>query len=89
MDGRFEVRREELLAQARVSAEDWASVSARLEAFVEPFVAGLTEDAQRRHFLEYSSGLLSTLEHKTGEAIGYLYRQDRKQMGSVSEKRMA
>jgi len=80
MDGRFEVRREELLAQARVSAEDWASVSARLETFVEPFVAGLTEDAQRRHFLEYSSGLLSTLEHKTGEAIAYLYRQDRKQM---------
>ena len=80
MDGRFEVRRDELLAQARVSAEDWASVSDRLEKFVEPFVAGLTEDAQRRHFFEYSSGLLSTLEHKTGEAIAYLYRQDRKQM---------
>ena len=80
MDGRFEVRREELLAQARVSAEDWESVSARLEAFVEPFVTELTEDAQRRHFLEYSSGLLSTLEHKTGEAIAYLHGQDRKQM---------
>jgi len=80
MDGRFEVRREELLAHARVSAEDWASVSARLETFVEPFVAGLMEDAQRRHFLEYSSGLLSTLEHKTGEAIAYLHRQERKQM---------
>ena len=48
MDGRFEVRREELLAQARVSAEDWTSVSARLEVFVEPFVARLTEDAQRQ-----------------------------------------
>lgn len=80
MDGRFEIRREELLAQARVSAQDWVGVSERLETFVEPFVKGLTEAAQRRHFVEYSSGLLSTLERKTGEGIAYLHGQDRKQI---------
>ena len=40
MDGRFEVRREELLTQTRVLAEDWVGVSERLEQFVEPFVGG-------------------------------------------------
>ena len=78
MDGRFEVRREELLAQARVSAEDWSGMMARLETFVVPFVGVLGEPAQRRHFLEYSSGLLSNLERKTGEGIAYLHGQDRK-----------
>lgn len=80
MDGRFEVRRKELLSQAQVSIEDWTGVSARLETFVEPFVSVLTGEAQRRHFVEYSSGLLSTLDRKTGEGIGYLHGQDRKQM---------
>lgn len=80
MDGRFEARREELLAQACVSVKDWEAVVARLETFVEPFVESLTESAQRRHFVEYASGLLSNLERKTSEGIAYLYDQDRKQM---------
>ena len=80
MDGRFEVRREKLLAQAQVSAEDWDGVTERLEAFVKPFVGVLTEAAQRRHLVEYASGLLSSLERKTGEGIAYLQGQDRKQM---------
>lgn len=80
MDGRFEVRRQELLAQACVSVEDWEAVVTRLETFVEPFVAALTEAAQRRHFVEYAAGLLSSLERKTGEGIAYLHGQDRKPM---------
>ena len=80
MDRRFEARREELLAQACVSVKDWAAVVARLEAFVEPFVESLTEAAQRRHLVEYSSGLLSSLERKTGEGIADLHGQDRKPM---------
>ena len=80
MDGRFEARREELLAQACVSVKDWEEVVARLEAFVEPFVGSLTEAAQRRHLVEYSAGLLSSLDRKTGEGIAYLHGQDRKQM---------
>ena len=80
MDGRFEARREELLAQACVSVKDWEAVVARSQAFVEPFVESLTGSAQRRHLVEYSSGLLSGLERKTGEGIAYLHGQDRKQM---------
>ena len=80
MDGRFEARRDELLAQAQVSPEDWSGVIARLESFVKPFVTALTEPAQRRHFVEYLSGLLSTLARKTGEGIAYLHGHDRKQI---------
>ena len=52
----------------------------RLETFVEPFVESLTESAQRRHFVESASGLLSNLERKTSEGIAYLHDQDRQQM---------
>lgn len=80
MDGRFDARRDELLAQAQVSPEDWSAVPARLESFVEPFVSVLTEPAQRRHCFEYASGLLSNLDRKTSEGIAYLHGQDRKKM---------
>lgn len=80
MDGRFEARRDELLAQAQVSPEDWSGVIARLESFVKPFVKSLTEPAQGRHFVEYVSGLLSNLARKTGEAIAYLHGHDRNQL---------
>ena len=80
MDGRFAARREELLAQAQVSPEDWSGVTKRLESFVEPFVGTLTEPAQRRHFVEYTSGLLSNLDRKTGEGIAYLHGHDRNQL---------
>ena len=92
MEGRFEVRREELLALAQVSVEDWDGVTERLEAFVQPFVAALNETAQqqqqqqqrqrrqRRHFVESASGLLSNLERKTGEGIAYRHGQDRQPM---------
>ena len=80
MEGRFEVRRGELLAQACVSVEDWWAVEAELAVFAEPFVESLIESAQRRHLVEYTAGLLSTLERKTGEGIAYLHGQDRKQL---------
>ena len=60
MDRRFEARREELLAQAYVSVKNW-------EAVVAPFVEALAGAARRRHWVEYWSGLLSSLDRKTGE----------------------
>lgn len=80
MDGRFEVRRAELLAQTQVSVEDWDGATELLETFDEPFVESLSESAQRWHFVEYASELLSNLEQTTGEGITYLHDQDRKQM---------
>ena len=80
MEGRFEARVGELLDQACVKVEDWQEVVAQLEAYAKPFAQTLVESAQRRHLVEYVSGLLSTLERKTSEGIAYLHGQDRKQL---------
>ena len=45
--------------------------------FAHPFTASLAEPEQRRHAVEYITGLLSKLEHKTGEGIAYLHDQER------------
>ena len=80
MEGRFEARCGELMDQACVKVEHWQEVMPQLEAFVKPFAETLVESAQRRHLVEYVSGLLSTLERKTSEGIAYLHGQDRKQL---------
>src|SRR5436305_999945 len=66
-----------MLAQAEVAADLVDGFMGRLETFVEPFAASLTEPEQRRHAVEYVSGLLSKLERKTGEAIAYLHDRER------------
>jgi SRSO17 transposase len=77
MERRFEARLGEMLADAEVVPEMLEGMLTRLEAFVEPFAVSLDEPAQRRHTLEYITGLISDLEHKTGEGIAYLHDQER------------
>ena len=77
MERRYEARLEEMLEDAEVSPEMLEGMLKRLETFVEPFAEALDEPAQRRHALEYTTGLLSDLKHKTGEAIAYLHDQKR------------
>ena len=77
MERRYEARLEEMLEDAEVSPEMLEGMLNRLETFVEPFAETLDEPAQRRHALEYTTGLLSDLKHKTGEAIAYLHDQKR------------
>jgi SRSO17 transposase len=77
MERRYEARLEEMLADAEVSPEMLGGMLTRLETFVQPFAAALEEPAQRCHALEYMTGLLSDLEHKTGEGIAYLHDQPR------------
>jgi SRSO17 transposase len=77
MERRYELRLEPMLAQAEVSPTTISGLLTRLEVFVEPFAASLTEAEQRRHAAEYLTGLLSKLERKTGEAIAYLHDQER------------
>jgi SRSO17 transposase len=77
MERRFKTRLREMLAQAAVSSEPIDGLMGRLESFVEPFASALGEPEQRQHAVEYVSGLLSKLDHKTGEAIAYLYDQER------------
>ena len=74
---RFDQRLNEMLAQAEVSPEMLRGLLPRLENFVEPFARTLPEPEQRRHAVEYMTGLLSKLEHKTGEGIAYLHDQER------------
>ena len=77
MERRYKTRLKEMLGQAEVSSELIDGLTERLEAFVEPFALALSEPEQQQHAVEYVSGLLSKLEHKTGEAIAYLYDQQR------------
>lgn len=77
MDRRFEARLEEMLSQAEVSPTLVDGLLQRLDLFVEPFAATLTEPEQRRHATEYMTGLLSKLKHKTAEGIAYLHDQER------------
>src|SRR3954469_19660287 len=66
-----------MVEDAEVPPEMLEGMLTRLETFVEPFAEALEEPAQRRHALEYMTGLLSDLEHKTGEGIAYLHDQER------------
>jgi hypothetical protein len=77
MERRYEARLEEMLEDAEVSPEMLDGMLTRLETFVAPFAEALDEPAQRRHTLESMTGLLSNLEHKTGEATAYLHDQQR------------
>src|SRR3954452_3224461 len=77
MERRYEARLEEMVEDAEVPPEILEGMLTRLETFVEPFAEALGEPAQRRHALEYLTGLLSDLKHKTGEGIAYLHDQQR------------
>ena len=77
MNRRYKTRLQEMLAQAEVSPALLDGLMERLEAFVEPYAALLREPEQRRHAVEYLTGLLSKLEHKTSEGIAYLLDQER------------
>src|SRR5947209_19014431 len=66
-----------MVGQAEVPPDLLSDLLPRLERFLEPFVATLLGTEQKRHTAEYLSGLLSNLEHKTGEGIAYLHDQPR------------
>jgi SRSO17 transposase len=74
---RYEDRFTQMMAQAEVSAESLCGLLDRLETFIAPFSASLTQPGQRRRAAEYMTGLLSDLDHKTAEGIAYLLDQDR------------
>jgi SRSO17 transposase len=77
MERRYEARLVEMLSQAQVSPELVDGLLTRLDEFVAPFAAALSEPEQQRHAAGYVTGLLSKLEHKTSEGIAYLHDQER------------
>lgn len=80
MDRRFETHLAEMLSQAQVSPDAVDGLLDRLDLFIVPFAATLTEPEQQRHATEYITGLLSKLERKTAEGIAYLHDQDRQRL---------
>ena len=77
MDRRFESRLDEMMDQAEVTPELLRGLLPRLTLFLEPFLQSLSGLEKKQRALEYTTGLISGLEHKTGEGIAYLYDQDR------------
>lgn len=80
MERRFEVRREELLAEARVKPGICEGLLERLEAFVGPFAELLARREQGEHAIDFVSGLLSDLKRKNTESIAYRHDQGRKEL---------
>jgi len=77
MERRFRVRLQELLDDAEVHPSLLRGLFPRLQNFLQPFVASLQRDEQRRNTHHYLQGLLSNLPDKNAEAIAYLHDQER------------
>src|SRR4051812_39067185 len=73
VERRYELQLERMLAQAEGAPELTEGLLERLDRFVVQFTAALVEPEQRRHAVEYITGLLSRLEHKTSEGIASLH----------------
>lgn len=78
MDGRYEVRKAELLAGCKLDPDGLEGARERLREFVAPFAEKLARTEQKEHAREYVEGLMSDLETKNAEGIAYLHGLDRK-----------
>ncbi len=79
MERRFELRKEALLKECKVSPSVFRGMD-RLERFVEPFASCLMRKEQRWHIQTIVSGLISDLDRKNIEPIAYRHNQDRKDL---------
>jgi SRSO17 transposase len=77
MERRFGARLDEMMDQAKVSPELLQGLLPRLNLFLEPFLESLSVPEHKLCAVEYTTGLISGLERKTGEGIAYLYDRDR------------
>lgn len=77
MQQRFELRKQQLLAECDLGPETFDGIIERLADFVQPFAARLVRDEQRRHAHTYLAGLVSDLKRKNTEAIAYRHDLDR------------
>ena len=77
MERRFELDREEVLADCQVPQAVFDGMTERLVTFAQPYVERLCRSEQREHAQQYLQGLLSDLQRKNAEAIAYRYDEDR------------
>jgi len=80
MDRRFEVRKQEMLAECEVPPHVFRGVEERMKKFVQPFADLLRLPAQRKHAADYICGLVSDLDKKNVESIAYRHDQDRRNL---------
>ena len=77
MSPRFERRRAQLLADARIKPQVYRGLLERLAEFLGPYLECLGRREQREHVRKYVQGLLSDAERKNVETIAYLHEQER------------
>jgi len=80
MDRRFELRKQEMLAECEVAPEIFEGMLERMKQFIRPFADLLKLPAQREHASDYVGGLVSDLERKNIESIAYRLDQDRRNL---------
>jgi SRSO17 transposase len=77
MHWRYELRKQQLLAECDIGPEVFAGVIKRLADFAQPFAACLLRQEQRDHAQTYLAGLVSDLKRKNTESIAYRHDQER------------
>lgn len=78
MERRFELRKRQLLEDAKLKSELSKGMLNRLETFVQPFAAMLGRRDTRENTHQYIGGLLSDLKRKNVESIAYRHDRDRR-----------
>jgi len=77
MERRFELRKQEVLAECDLDPRVLNRMLPRLGEFLVPFAEHLAEPAQREHVRTYIEGLVSDLPRKSAEMIAYQHEQER------------
>jgi SRSO17 transposase len=77
MERRFQICRDELLAECDVAPAVFEGMTGRLEMFLAPFLQLLGSPEQCGHARTYVDGLLSDLPRKNAESIAYRHDQGR------------
>lgn len=77
MNRRYEVRKQELMEDCRVTPSAIAGMVDRLRAFAQPYLELLGRSELRAHALTMWEGLLSDLPRKTTEPIAYRAEKER------------
>ena len=80
MERRFEVRKQEILNEAKIKPAVSNKMVERLEIFANPFIECLKRPEPKAYAQLYIGGLLSDLKRKNVESIAYRYDLDRQNL---------
>lgn len=78
MKRRFELRRQQLLQEARIKPQVYEGLLERLPLFLAPYVECVGRRERKEHLPRYVQGLLSDVKRKNVETIAYLHDQERR-----------